>query len=54
MAKLIRKKLSKKGVKAYEKMAGFKTTGEVYVQTYDKKTQAKIDKIMEDLYSSKK
>lgn len=43
-------KLSPKEVKAYEEMSGFKTTGEVYIQTHDKKTQAKIDKIMEELY----
>lgn len=50
MAKFIRKKFTPEQVKAYEEMSGFKTTGEVYVQTWDKKTQKKIDKIMDDLY----
>lgn len=50
---LIRKRVADKDVPAYEKVLGFKTTGEIYVQTWDKKTQKKIDKLMEELYLPK-
>jgi len=50
---LVRKKLSPAGVKRFEKMAGFKTTGEVYIQTHDSKTQSKIDEMLEKLYLPK-
>lgn len=47
---LVRKLVPKKSVKAFEKMLGFKTTGEIYIQTHDSKTQVKIDKLLENLY----
>lgn len=31
-------------------MSGFKTTGEVYIHAWDKRTQRKIDKLIAGLY----
>lgn len=50
MSKIIKTRLTPAAVKAYEEMSGFKTTGVVHVHTWDKKTQKKIDKIMDELY----
>jgi hypothetical protein len=47
---LVRKKVPKHQVPAFEKMLGFKTTGEISIQTHDKKTQAAIDTLLEELY----
>lgn len=54
MGKLVRQKLTKKQVKIYEELTGFKTTGEVYIQRWDKRTQKKIDKLMDELYPPEK
>ena len=53
MTKIIKEKLTKRSAKAYAKMSGFENTGEVYLHRWDKRTQKKIDKILEELYFPK-
>lgn len=40
-------------VPAFEELLGFKTTGEIYIDSHDPETQAKIDSILEELYLAK-
>lgn len=44
---MIKKKLSKEGVKAYEKMSGFETTGAVELHMPSKQTLDLLDKLYE-------
>ncbi len=54
MSRLVKHKVAKKDVPSFEKLLGFKTTGDIYIQRWDKKTEKKIDKLMEKLYLGNK
>ena len=53
MAKIIKEKVPKKYVKDWEQLLGFKTTGKIEIHHWDRRTQKKIDKILEELYLPK-